>query len=254
MSFMTRRPSDGSGGASSRLQSNAAAPDWIEKLPALESFDKSTKTELRAAAIRKSVPRGAILFRPGDACVQFPLIAEGVVRVQRVTESGREIVLYRVLANETCILTTASLISGEVYAAEGVAETDVVAYIIPAPRFAALMDRSAPFRALVFEGYGRRIATLMSRIEEIACTRINVRLAERLLALVDSSHHVVATQHALAADLGTAREVIGRTLKSFERSGWVRLSRGGIEIVDPAALAALCRAEPDQMPPGCGEV
>lgn len=253
MSFMTRRPSEGGGGVSTRLQSNAAAPDWIERLPALASFDTLTKAELRAAAIRKTLPRGAVIFRPGDACVQFPLIAEGVVRVQRVTESGREIVLYRVLANETCILTTASLISGEVYAAEGVAETDVVAYILPASRFSALMDRSAPFRALVFEGYGRRIATLMSRIEEIACTRINVRLAGRLLALADSAHHVAATQHALAADLGTAREVIGRTLKSFERSGWVSLSRGGVEIVDGAALGALCRAEPDQMLPGCGD-
>lgn len=225
----------------------------METFPFLESFDAPTRAELKAAAIRKNVPRGTVIFRPGDGCVQFPLIAEGVVRVQRVTESGREIVLYRVLANETCVLTTASLISGEVYAAEGVAETDVVAYILPASRFTALMDRSASFRALVFEGYGRRIATLMSLIEEIACTRINVRLAERLLELADSSRHVAATQQALAADLGTAREVIGRTLKSFERLRWVRLSRGGVEIIDSSALASLCKTRPYQTLASCGD-
>lgn len=246
MPVTDERSSEREARVSSRAQTKAAVADWIENLPALANLDESTKAELRAVAVRKALPRGAVIFRPGDACAQFPLIAEGVVRVQRVTESGREIVLYRVVANETCILTTASLISGEVYAAEGIAETDAVAHLIPAARFSALMDKSASFRALVFDGYGRRIAALMSRIEEIVCTRINVRLAGRLLALADESNHVAATQQALAADLGTAREVIGRTLKSFERSGWVRLERGGVDIDVPAALAALRGAEPEQ--------
>lgn len=221
------------------------APDWMDDVPALRGLDEPTKAALREAAIRKQIPRGAVLFRPGDRCVLFPLIAAGVVRVQRVTESGREIVLYRVSTNETCILTTASLLSDDAYSAEGIAETDVTAYIVPAERFANLMSVSASFRALVFDGYSRRIATLMSRIEEIVCTRINVRLAERLLALRGADNRIAVTQQALAADLGTAREVVGRTLKSFERSGWVKLSRGGAEITDASALRALCDAERD---------
>lgn len=221
------------------------ASDWIEDVPLLSRLDDATKSLLRDAAIRKQIPRGAVLFRPGDQCVHFPLISAGTVRVQRVTESGREIVLYRVSNNETCILTTASLLSDDAYSAEGVAETDVTAYIVPAERFAALMNVSAGFRALVFDGYSKRIATLMSRIEEIVCTRINVRLAERLLALKGADNRINVTQQALAADLGTAREVVGRTLKSFERSGWVKLSRGGAEITNSNALRALCDAERD---------
>jgi CRP/FNR family transcriptional regulator len=221
------------------------ATDWIEEVPALRALDEPTKAMLRDYAIRKQIPRGAVLFRPGDQCVQFPLIVSGSVRVQRVTESGREIVLYRVATNETCILTTASLLSEDAYSAEGVAETDVTAYIVPAERFASLMNASSAFRALVFDGYSRRIATLMERIEEIVCTRINVRLAERLLALKSEDNRISVTQQALAADLGTAREVVGRTLKGFERAGWVKLSRGGAEILDAAALRALCDAERD---------
>jgi CRP/FNR family transcriptional regulator, anaerobic regulatory protein len=221
------------------------ASDWIEEVPLLRALDEPTKAMLRDSAARKQIPKGAVLFRPGDQCVQFPLIVSGSVRIQRVTESGREIVLYRVATNETCILTTASLLSDDAYSAEGVAETDVVAYIVPADRFNALMNASPAFRALVFDGYGKRIATLMSRIEEIVCTRINVRLAERLLALRDADNRIAVTQQALAADLGTAREVVGRTLKTFERSGWVKLSRGGAEITDVAALRMLCDAERD---------
>jgi CRP/FNR family transcriptional regulator len=216
--------------------------DWIDDAKSLRGLDPAAKAMLRDGAIRKQIPRGAVLFRPGDQCVQFPLIVSGSVRVQRVTESGREIVLYRVGADETCILTTASLISDDAYSAEGVAETDVLAYILPADRFNALMNASQSFRALVFDGYSRRIATLMSRIEEIVCTRINVRLAERLLALKDAANRISVTQQSLAADLGTAREVVGRTLKGFERAGWVRLSRGGVEITNVPALQALCDA------------
>lgn len=219
--------------------------DWIDDIPALRVLDEATKSMLRESAVRKQIPRGAVLFRPGDQCVQFPLVVSGTVRIQRVTESGREIVLYRVGANETCILTTASLLSEDAYSAEGVAETDVVAHIVSADRFNALMNASPGFRALVFDGYSRRIATLMSRIEEIVCTRINVRLAERLLALKDSDNRISVTQQSLAADLGTAREVVGRTLKGFERSGWVKLSRGGAQITDINALRALCDAERD---------
>ncbi len=219
--------------------------EWIEDVPSLRALDAPVKAMLRDAAVRKQIPRGAVLFRPGDQCVQFPLIASGSVRVQRVTESGREIVLYRVAPNQTCILTTASLISSDAYAVEGVADTDVVAYVISAERFNALMNASQAFRTLVFDGYGKRIATLMSRIEEIVCTPINVRLAERLLAMKDAENRLSVTQQALAADLGTAREVVGRTLKIFERSGWVKLSRGGAEIIDVAALRMLCDAERD---------
>jgi CRP/FNR family transcriptional regulator len=221
------------------------ASDWTEEVSLLRGLDGPTKEKLRDAAVRKQIPRGAVLFRPGDRCVLFPLIAAGTVRVQRVTESGREIVLYRVSNNETCILTTASLLADDAYSAEGIAETDVVAHIVPADRFAALMNESGSFRALVFDGYSKRIATLMSRIEEIVCTRINVRLAERLLELRGADNRIAVTQQALAADLGTAREVVGRTLKSFERSGWVKLSRGGAEITDARALRALCDAERD---------
>jgi CRP/FNR family transcriptional regulator len=219
--------------------------NWIDELPSLRDLDEETKSAPRRAAVRVNLPQGKIVFRPGDACVQFPLIVSGSIRVQRVTESGREIVLYRVTANETCILTIASLLATECYSAEAITETEVVAYVLKAAPFKELMNQSSGFRRLVFEGYSRRITTLMSKIEELICTRIDVRLAERLLELMGANHCIETTQQALAADLGTAREVIGRMLNSFERSGWVKLSRGAIDIRDASALSMLIGGKRD---------
>lgn len=215
------------------------AMDWIEAMPALRGMDPSAKELLKASATRILLPPGATAFRPGDTAAQFPLVVSGSIRVQKITSTGREIVLYRVSAHETCILSIAGLLTGEEYAAEAIAETEVVAYALRPSAFERMMGESAQFRAFVFSGYSQRIATLMARIEDIVCTRIDVRLAERLLAILKSEGHIETTQHALAADLGTAREVVGRALRNFERAGWVSLSRGAVEIVDAAALKAL---------------
>ena len=219
--------------------------DWIADLPVLQQLDPAAAELLKKSAVRVTLPRGNAVFRPGDACGRFPLVASGSIRVQRVTESGREIVLYRVTPNETCILSIACLLSQEAYSAEAIAETDVVAYVLPAGPFKALMDQSATFRNIVFSGYSQRIVGLMSRIEEIVCTRIDIRLAERLLALGGEINRVETTQYALAADLGTAREVIGRALKSFERAGWVSLSRGAIQIINKRALLSIIKSNGD---------
>jgi CRP/FNR family transcriptional regulator len=212
--------------------------NWIDALPNLKGLDEKARAALMTGATRVAFPQGKVLLRPGDLCVQFPLIASGSVRVQRTAENGREILLYRVSSNETCILTVASLLAAETFEAEAVAETDVVAYVLGVGPFQELMSQSPAFRTLVFEGYSRRIGELMEKIEEILCTRIDVRLAERLVALAKQGLIIETTQSALALDLGTAREVVGRALHGFERSGWVKLSRGAIEVADATALSA----------------
>ncbi|MFY9658361.1 MAG: Crp/Fnr family transcriptional regulator [Methylocystis sp.] len=218
------------------------APDWIEAMPALRGMDAATKALLKASATRIVVPQGATVFRPGDAATQFPLVISGSIRVEKITSTGREIVLYRVTPHETCILSIAGLLAGEEYAAEGTAETEVVAYALKRHSFERMMQESAGFRAFVFRGYSQRLASLMARIEDIVCTRIDVRLAERLLAIFKTQGEVATTQQQLAADLGTAREVVGRALRDFERAGWVKLSRGAVAILNAAALNALLAA------------
>jgi CRP/FNR family transcriptional regulator, anaerobic regulatory protein len=70
---------------------------------------------------------------------------------------------------------------------------------------------------------------------------MDVRLAERLLEL-EQTAIIAATHQALAVELGTAREVISRTLGEFQRRGWVELSRGEIRILSRAGLERLSRS------------
>jgi CRP/FNR family transcriptional regulator len=216
--------------------------NWIDKFPGLKTLAPTVAKPLLEASQVISLPAGTRIFGPGQAPQSYLLLLDGSVRVQQVSESGREIVLYRVSAGESCALTTACLMGYEDYQAEGIAETDISAVAIPRATFDDLIARSPEFRRFVFTAFSVRITNLFRLIEEVAFSRIDIRLAQRLLDLADTSNRVALTHQQLAAELGSAREVISRQLQEFQRRGWITLGRGTLELNDRAKLAALAHA------------
>jgi CRP/FNR family transcriptional regulator len=218
------------------------AAAWIDTFPRLAELPKPELDALTAHARTVTLPAGTTVFAPGRPPENFLLLLDGRVRVQQTSESGRDIVLYRVSGGETCIMTTACLLSGDLYAAEGVTETDVTAVAIPKQAFDAAIARSAAFRRMIFSEYSHRIADVMHVVEEVAFERIDKRLAQRLIALAADDGAVAATHQQLAVELGTAREVVGRQLKELERRGLVAVSRGRVTITDRAGLDSVAAA------------
>lgn len=149
--------------------------------------------------------------------------------------------LYRVSAGESCALTTSCLIGHEEYPAEGIAETAVRAVAIPRALFDEMVASSREFRRFVFTAFSRRVTNLFRIIEEVAFARLDVRLAQRLLQRAGSGNRVQATHQEFASELGSAREVVSRQLQEFQRRGWIKASRGEIELIDRAALSHLAQ-------------
>ncbi len=172
----------------------------------------------------------------------FSIRNEGTVRVQQLSEKGREIVLYRIRAGESCVMTTACLLAFESYTAQGIAESDIEAATIPLKVFDELVSQSAQFRHFIFTAYSRRIAELFHIIEDVAFQRIDIRLAEKLLDIAQGSGTIRITHQQLSVELGTAREVISRQLSEFQRRHWVAQSRGVVELLDASALERLASA------------
>jgi CRP/FNR family transcriptional regulator len=212
---------------------------WRHKFPGLTDLSASVSDLLDQRAVSAKLKKDAVIFGPGNAAENLLLLVSGTVRVQQLSEAGREIVLYRVHAGESCVLTTACLLAFEDYSAEGIAETDVEAILIPRDTFDEMMSVSKEFRAFVFEAYSKRITDLFMVIEEIAFKRMDIRVAQKLLELQDAQNILHLTHQQMAVELGTAREVISRQLKEFERRGWLTLSRGAIELRDGAAIKRL---------------
>lgn len=219
-----------------------AAANWIDRFQGLSKLENHIRDILVNRSTIVSVPADTIIFGPGKAPENLLLLLSGSVRVQQLSEGGREIILYRVHAGESCVLTTACLLAYEDYSAEGIAETDTQAVAIPRMVFDDLIAQSETFRRFVFSAYSKRITDLFLVIEEIAFQRMDIRLAQKLLELAGSSKRVATTHQQMAAELGTAREVISRQLREFQRRDWITQSRGTIEIVDRAGLEVLAKA------------
>lgn len=216
-------------------------PEIAATFPVLARLDTATARTLEATARVMSLAPGSTVFRDGDPCGQYVLVLDGSIRVQKVAENGREIVLYRVEGGQACVLTTNALITRTDYSAQGIVETPSRVLVLPASTFRTLLAQSELFRDFVFAAYATRVADLLMLIEEVAFGRIDLRLAAWLRHHVGDDGAVVATHQDIATELGTAREVVSRQLKEFERRGWVALFRGRLELRDAAGLDRLVR-------------
>ena len=217
--------------------------DWISRFQGLNALPDRLRKKLTSQSRIVTLKKGARVFGHGTSPENLLMLLEGTVRVQQMSDGGREIVLYRVQAGESCVMTTACLLAYDDHNAEGIAETEVKAAAIPRSVFEDLVTTSPDFRQFVFQSYSRRITDLFYVIDELAFKRVDIRLAQKLVELQGHDCSVKGTHAQLAAELGTAREVISRQLQDFQRKGWVALSRGAVYLKDVEALMKLSEAE-----------
>lgn len=191
---------------------------------------------IAARANRIACAEGHRLFGPGDNPEIFLIPLRGAIRVEHMGPTGRSVVLYRVAPGESCVMTTSCLLSGTPYAAYGYAEGDVDALALPATVFRALVEQEPAFRDLALSVFAQRIIELVEVIDELLLHRVDLRLAAWLAQREPDRGDIAATHQAIASELGTAREVVSRILKEFERRGLLALTRGRIRVLDRPGL------------------
>jgi len=213
--------------------------DWTAGFFGLSRLDEAIRERMHREGRVVHVAAGTTIFSPGRTPDSLYFLLSGTVKVFQTSESGREIVLYRVEAGQSCVMTSACLLAHEDHAAEGVAETDVDAVALPRAVFDTLIADVPEFRDFVFMAYAMRMNALFRVIDDVAFGRIDIRLATRLVALARESGTVRTTHQGLATELGTAREVISRQLNDFQQRGLIDQGRGVVTLRDRAALEKL---------------
>ena len=217
-------------------------PDWTERFQGTAALPRVVRDRLIDVARIIHMDAGAQVFGPANVPDSLFFLYDGRIRVSQSSDSGREITLYRVDAGESCVLTTACMLAEEAYNAEGVAETEITAVVLPKPAFDRLVAEEEAFRKFVFAAYSRRLIDLLRVVDDVAFGHMDVRLAERLLALAGDLKEIPATHQQLASELGTAREVVSRVLSDFQKREMIAQSRGRIALIDKPALRLLANS------------
>jgi CRP/FNR family transcriptional regulator len=211
-------------------------PAWMDYFPVLKAMNDPFWISVAQRAREEVIPTNTAMFGYGEVCKYFILIISGSIRVYKTFGNGRDIVLYHLQSGECCSLTSSTLLSGACYQACGMTESETRAVFVPKQDFYAAFDQSTNFRHFVCTGLSGRFNEMLLLLEGLGMRNIEVRLARWLLDNRSESDCVEASHRELASELGTAREVVSRHLKDFEKKGLVRLSRKFIKLSDVAAL------------------
>lgn len=174
-------------------------------------------------------PKDTILVEEGDLIGAIPLLSEGLIRVLKDDESGRQIQLYEIHQGESCILSITSALNHKKSEAKAVVSNDSVLRIIHPQVVEDWVNRYAGFRRFVFELYHKRFAEVLQLVDAVSFKKVDERLREYLLHS-QREGEVAATHKEIADRLGTAREVVSRLLKELENQGHISLKRGQIII------------------------
>ncbi|UCF65292.1 MAG: Crp/Fnr family transcriptional regulator [bacterium] len=216
--------------------------DKIEILEKLGFYSLSPprfKTEIENACTPVTLEEGKVLFVEGEGCQQVGFVGEGSIRVSKIGETGREITLYHVNPGEGCVLNISCAFSDTGYPAMATIEKPTQMVVFSAGQFRDWMSRHE-IRGFVFELFSKRLAQVITLIEEIVFRKMDQRLAEFLAKKFDNrgkpKRILRITQEQIATEMGTAREVVNRLLKEFERVGAIASFRGRIQLENESRL------------------
>ncbi|HTP58162.1 MAG TPA: Crp/Fnr family transcriptional regulator, partial [Spirochaetia bacterium] len=128
----------------------------------------------------KSLPHKQILVNGGSDCQYLPFVLRGTLRVYKVSESGKELTLYRIDQGESCILSATCILNTSTFPAIVEAEGPTEVVLIPSQLFNRLMDQHPVWRRFVFSIYEKRLEMLLTLVEEVAFRHVDVRVASYL--------------------------------------------------------------------------
>lgn len=161
-------------------------------------------------------------------------ILKGCVRVYKVSPQGKELTLYRIRSGETCVIMLVSILGNTGYEAFAETEEESEFVVIPVPVFKRWLDNYKEVNQFIYRLILKRIVSVSELVEDMTFQPMNHRVAHLLLRKTSSNINVplYVTHESLAMELGTAREVVSRMLKRFEKLGYIQLGRGKIHIVN----------------------
>ena len=206
-------------------------------------WDKLTGAQrraLEAAASPRRLEAGEQLSGAGE-CVGLLAVRSGRLRAYMISDTGREITLYRLFERDICLFSASCVMRGLQFDVSIEAEQPSEVLVVSPEVYKRVMEESAPLANYTNELMASRFSEVMWLVEQILWKSFDRRLAAFLLeeSALESSDELRITHERIAAPLGTAREVVTRMLRYFQSEGLVSLSRGTVRIADRPRLEAL---------------
>jgi CRP-like cAMP-binding protein len=185
-----------------------------------------------------SYAKGEPVLWEGDACRTVYFIISGMVEVYRTAIDGREHTLRVLRTGDSFNLVPALLKEGKNFAnVRCLQQTDLL--LTDKQDLKDILTRFPKFSLRVLQDLAERLAGMTELAGDLALKSVRQRTAAFMMRAAENNKNDKDqhwTQDDMARQVGTVRDVIGRTLREFEEKGLIKRNRGNISLIDRDGL------------------
>src|SRR5882672_779884 len=191
----------------------------------------------------RRVARGATIFAKGDPGSGLMGVLAGMVKVSVASAEGKDIVLN--IFHEGEIFGEIALLDGRPRTADATAMSDCELIVIERRDFVPFLSAHPDVTIKFIEILCSRLRRTSEQVQDVTFLNLPTRLAKTLLQLTAAedgsaiSRKAAVTQREISQMIGISRESTNKQLRAWAKRGWIRLERGGVNVVAPDKLAAI---------------
>jgi CRP/FNR family transcriptional regulator len=216
----------------------AELSELLKLIPYFQGLSRQEMEAIKPFFFEKRHARNEMVALEGEPCRAVYFVASGSVKVTRNSPDGRELVLRIMRKGET--FNEVPVFDGGPNPATVVALEATLLYAIPAEKMGEIIRLHPRVAMNILRIFGHRLRQMVTLAEDLSFRHVMGRLAKVLLEnVVEREEGPRLTQQDMAALVGTAREMVSRSLRSLEEMGAVKVEGRSVRVVDPDVLREL---------------
>lgn len=211
----------------------------LRKVPFLSRLSEPELQALAEASMVKHYNKGEIVFLEGDPCPGLYVVHSGAVKIFKTSLGGREQVL--TIERPGNSVAELPVLDEGPYPASAMAVEDSTLLLIPRADFHRLCRQHPDLALALIRSLAGRFRRLVRLVEGLAFLEVGQRLARFLLEKAAQEGRTTPegiqfpldlTHQELAAQIGTVRELVSRTLARFQEQKLISVRDRTVVILD----------------------
>ena len=197
------------------------------------TFEPALIKEIQQFGELKSFREGDLIMDYGKYIRVMPIVTKGTLKVLRMDENGKEILLYYLSSNESCSMAYSCCLEAKKSEVKAIAEEDGELIAIPHTKLDEWLCKYPSWKNYIMRSFNERFLELLKSIESIAFHKLDERLIAYLREKqrLSGSSVIKASHYLIADELATSRVVVSRLLKQLENEGKILLYRNEIKLL-----------------------
>ena len=216
----------------------------LGRVPLLAHLDEELRRVVLGAGRVELVPRGMVLFHEGTPATAMYAVQSGQLKLVRYTARGREMLLH--LARPGQSFAEAAVFGDATYPATAEALEDSEVWRLGREQLLSMVRSDPELGLALAASLSTWTRVLAGQLELLTQRRVEERLAIYLLSRTagralraGDSIPLAEPRNLIAAQCGTAPEVLSRTFRRLEDQGVLTGHPDAVIIDDPERLQAL---------------